>query len=128
VKTEVKTLHKQQNSRIQSSTQTSLDLWNTTVGYGFRFKRSNPRTLPIQGFAYNCRRALVRVEYGYPETQAVKEEIRHYSSQYSARLIIHPNDLVVNLMAQPDNRRLRRRLPNGLLPDSFLICSLVFKV
>jgi hypothetical protein len=33
----------------------------------------------------------------------VKEEIRHYNSQYSARLGVHPNDLVVNLMAQPDN-------------------------
>jgi hypothetical protein len=31
---------------------------------------------------------------------AVKEEIRRYSSQYSA----HPNGLVVNLMEQPDNR------------------------
>jgi hypothetical protein len=28
----------------------------------------------------------------------VKEEIRRYSSQYSARLSAHPNDLVVNLM------------------------------
>jgi hypothetical protein len=38
------------------------------------------------------------------QTQRVKEEIRHYSSQYSARLSVHPSDLVVNLMAQPDNR------------------------
>jgi hypothetical protein len=38
----------------------------------------------------------------------VKEEIRRYSSQYSARLSAHPNGLVVNLMALPDNRRLRR--------------------
>jgi hypothetical protein len=27
----------------------------------------------------------------------VKEEIRRYSSQYSARLSAHPNDLIVNL-------------------------------
>jgi hypothetical protein len=33
----------------------------------------------------------------------VKEEIRHYSSQYSARLSTHPNDLIVNLIEQPDN-------------------------
>jgi hypothetical protein len=33
-------------------------------------------------------------------TPTVKEEIRRYSSQYSA----HPNDLVVNLMEQPDNK------------------------
>jgi hypothetical protein len=33
----------------------------------------------------------------------VKEEIRRYSSQYSARLSSHPNDLVVNLVELPDN-------------------------
>jgi hypothetical protein len=33
------------------------------------------------------------------QTPTVKEEIRHYSSQYSARLSVHPNDLVVNFMA-----------------------------
>jgi hypothetical protein len=42
----------------------------------------------------------------------VKEEIRRYSSQYSARLSAHPNDLTVNLMELSDNRRLRRHLPN----------------
>jgi hypothetical protein len=34
----------------------------------------------------------------------VKEEIRRYSSQYSARLSAHPNDLTVNLMELPDNK------------------------
>jgi hypothetical protein len=49
------------------------------------------------------------------QTPTVKEEIRHCSSQYSARLSAHPNDLVVNLMEQPhNNRRLRRHLPNDL--------------
>jgi hypothetical protein len=36
----------------------------------------------------------------------VKEEIRRYSSQCSARLSAHPNDLIVNLIELPDNRRL----------------------
>jgi hypothetical protein len=35
----------------------------------------------------------------------VKEEIRFYSSQYSARLSEHPYDLVVNLSEQPDSNR-----------------------
>jgi hypothetical protein len=48
------------------------------------------------------------------QTPTVKEEIRQYSSQYSARLRVHPNHLVVTLMAQPDYRRLRRHLPNDL--------------
>jgi hypothetical protein len=50
----------------------------------------------------------------------VKEEIRRYSSQYRARLSAHPNDLTVNLIELPDNRRLRRHLPNDL-PTSFLV-------
>jgi hypothetical protein len=49
-----------------------------------------------------------------PQTPTVKEEICRYSSQYSARLSAHPNDLIVNLMELPDNRRLRRHLPNDL--------------
>jgi hypothetical protein len=51
---------------------------------------------------------------------AVKEEIGHYSSQYSARLCAHPNDLIVNLMELPDNKQLRTHLPNNL-PTRFLV-------
>jgi hypothetical protein len=50
----------------------------------------------------------------------VKEEIRRYSSQYSARLSAHSNDLKVNPIGLPDNRRLRRHLPNDL-PTRFLV-------
>jgi hypothetical protein len=46
----------------------------------------------------------------------VKEEIRRYSSQYSDRLSTHTN----NLIQLPDNRRLRRHLPNDL-PTRFLV-------
>jgi hypothetical protein len=49
-----------------------------------------------------------------------KEEICRYSSQYSARLGEHPNDLTVNLIELTDNRRLRRQLPNDL-PTRFLV-------
>jgi hypothetical protein len=48
------------------------------------------------------------------QTLTVKGEICHYMSQYSALLSVHPNNLVVNLMAQPTNKRLRRHLPNDL--------------
>jgi hypothetical protein len=44
----------------------------------------------------------------------IKEEIRRYSSQYSARLSAYPNDLIVNLIELTDNRQLRRHLPNAL--------------
>jgi hypothetical protein len=48
------------------------------------------------------------------------KEIRRYSSQYSARLSAHPNDLIVNLIELPDNRRLLGHLPNDL-PTRFLV-------
>jgi hypothetical protein len=48
------------------------------------------------------------------------EEIRPYSSQYIARLSTHPHDLIVNLIELPDNRRLRKHLPNDL-PTTFLV-------
>jgi hypothetical protein len=44
--------------------------------------------------------------YRNPRISTVKQEIRSYSSQYSARLSAHPNDLIVNLIELPDNRRL----------------------
>jgi hypothetical protein len=50
----------------------------------------------------------------------VKEEIHRYSSQYSANLSAHPNDLIVNLIELPYNRRLLRHLPNDL-PTRFLV-------
>jgi hypothetical protein len=49
----------------------------------------------------------------------VEEEIHHYSSQYSARLGSHSNELRVNLMELQD-RRLRRHLSNDL-PTRFLV-------
>jgi hypothetical protein len=49
-----------------------------------------------------------------------KEEICRYSSQYSALLNTHSKDLVVNIMELPENRRLRRHLPNDL-PIRFLV-------
>jgi hypothetical protein len=48
------------------------------------------------------------------QTPTVKEEIHCYSSQYSASLSVHPDNLAVNLMAQPENRRLRRHMPKDL--------------
>jgi hypothetical protein len=33
------------------------------------------------------------------QSRTVEEEVRHYSSQYSARLSVHPNGPAVNLMA-----------------------------
>jgi hypothetical protein len=44
---------------------------------------------------------LIRRDLQIP---TVKEEISHYSSQYSVRLSAHPNDLMINLVELPNNR------------------------
>jgi hypothetical protein len=54
---------------------------------------------------------VIRTDLQAPTAEA---EISHCSSQYSARLGVHPNDPAGNLRVQPDNRRLRRHLPNDL--------------
>jgi hypothetical protein len=65
------------------------------------------------------------------QISTVKEEIRHYSSQYSARISAHPNGLVVNLMELPDNRQLQRHQPNNAqkIPSVILVfIILLFEV
>jgi hypothetical protein len=51
--------------------------------------------------------SLIRSDLSCP---TVKEEIRRYSSHYGARLCTHPNNLAVNPLRLPDNRRRRRYL------------------
>jgi hypothetical protein len=48
----------------------------------------------------------------------VKEEIRRYSSQYSACLSAHPNDLIVNLMELPETGDCEDTCQIICLPDS----------
>jgi hypothetical protein len=45
---------------------------------------------------------------------AITEEICHYSSECGARLTEHPNDVAVNLIEQPDNRKVRRHVLKNL--------------
>jgi hypothetical protein len=98
------TIYKQQTSHIENNTQTNLDLQNTALGYGFHFQHRHSRTFPSESLAYNTGRTLVCAKYSYLKAP----------QNTSA----HPNDLIVNLMKLPDNGRLRRHLPNDLLPDS----------
>jgi hypothetical protein len=77
----------------------------------------------IDSLAHDSGRSSVCAEYDYPKGSViptVKKEIHRYSSQYSARLRAHPNDLIVKLIELPVNRRLRRHLPNDL-PTTFLV-------
>jgi hypothetical protein len=107
---------------VVTHTQINLDLWNTALGHGFYFQYRNSRTFPVESLCM-----IVNAPWYVPNTvirrdlkiPTVKEEIRRYSSQYSVRLSTHPNDLIVNFIELPDNRRLRRHLPNDL-PTRFL--------
>jgi hypothetical protein len=76
----------------------------------------------LERFQSKALRMIVDATWYVPNTiirrdlqiPTVKEEIRRYSSQHSARLSTHPNDLIVNLIELPDNRQLRRHVPNDL--------------
>jgi hypothetical protein len=118
-RTKVKTLYKQQTSHIWT-------IW--TYGIQLRGTASTSNIEILERFQSEALRMIVDTPWYVPNTvirkdlqiQTVKEEIRRYSSQYSARLSAHPNDLIVNLVELPDNRRLRRHLPNDL-PTRFLV-------
>jgi hypothetical protein len=68
----------------------------------------------LEHFQLNVFRMIVDTPWYVPNTAirkdlqipTIKEEIRRYSSRYSARLSAHPNDLIVNLIELSDNRRL----------------------
>jgi hypothetical protein len=60
---------------------------------------------------------LIRGDLQIP---SVKEEISHYSSHYSARLTVHPNDILLTLFEPPERKSLRRHLPNDL-PTRFMV-------
>jgi hypothetical protein len=85
-------LHKQQNSHIQSNTQTNQKLQNTIVGY---FEHRNPKRFQSKVLRINVDapwyvpNTVIRTDL---QTPTAKAETRRYSSQYSARLSVHPND------------------------------------
>jgi hypothetical protein len=102
----------------QQSNQSGLR--NTILGYGFHFQHRHSRSKAlcmIVDAPWYVQNTVIRRDH---QISTDKEEIRRYSSQYSARLSAHPNDLIVNHMETPDNRRLWRHLPNDL-PTRFLV-------
>jgi hypothetical protein len=96
-----------------------IQLWGTASTSNIeileRFQSKSLRVI-VDALWY-VRNTVIGMDLQIP---TVKEEIRRYSSQYSARLNAHSNDLIVNLIKLPDNRRLRRHLPNDL-PTRFLV-------
>jgi hypothetical protein len=107
------------------STNNKLLLYKTIWTYGIQLwgTASTSNIEILEDLAHDSRHTFVRAKYGYPKgspNTTVKEEIQRYSSQYSARLSAHPNELIANLMELPDNRRLQRHMPNDL-PARFLV-------
>jgi hypothetical protein len=87
-----------------------IELWGTASTSNIEIlERFQLKTLHIRVEApWYVPNTVMRRDF---QTPTVKEEIRRYSSQYSARLSTHQNDLKVNFMELPDNRWLRRHLP-----------------
>jgi hypothetical protein len=82
-----------------------IQLWGTT---------STSNIEILERFQSKALRIIVDALWYVPNTHirrdlqltSVKEEICRYSSQYSSRLSIHPNGLIVTLVELPGNRRL----------------------
>jgi hypothetical protein len=95
-----------------------IQLWGTASTYIEILERFQSKTLRvIVDASWYVPNTVIRRDLQIP---TVKEEIQRCSSQYSARVSAHPNDLIANLMELPGNRRLRRYLPNDL-PTRFLV-------
>jgi hypothetical protein len=90
-----------------------MQLWATVSTFNIeileRFQ-SKPLRMIVDASWY-VPNTVIRRDLQIP---TVKEEIRRFSSRYSVHLSAHPNDLTVNLMESPDNRWMRRHLPNDL--------------
>jgi hypothetical protein len=70
--------------------------------------------------------AVIRRDLQIP---TVKEEIRHYSSQYSARFSTKPNDLIVNLIELQTQAKTPAKWFSYQIPSVIVVSLiLVFKV
>jgi hypothetical protein len=121
------------------STSNKLNIYKTILRpiwtYGIQLwgKASTSNKEILERYQSKSLRMIVDESWYVPNTvirrdlliSTVKEKIRRYSSQYSARFSAHPNDLIVNLVELPHNRRLRRHLPKDL-PTRFLVLLLYF--
>jgi hypothetical protein len=96
-----------------------IQLWGTASTSDIEIlERFQPKALRmIVDAPWYVSNTVIRRDLQMP---TVKEEIRRYSSQYSARLGAYPNGQIENLIELPDNRRLPRHLPNDL-PTRFLV-------
>jgi hypothetical protein len=102
------------SNKILISQATLKPIWT----YGIQLWGAAPtsNTENVECFQYKVLRMIVDLPWYVLntvirrdlQTPSVKEEIRHYCPQYSLCLNVHSDNLVVNLMAQPDNRQLRR--------------------
>jgi hypothetical protein len=74
-----------------------IKLWSTSSTSNIEIlERFQSEILPMIGDApWYLPNTVIRMDL---QTPTAKEETSHYSSEYSALLSVHPNDLVVNLM------------------------------
>jgi hypothetical protein len=91
-----------------------IQLWDTTSNSNIdileRFQ-SKVLRLIVDAPRY-VSNSVIRNDLQIP---TVKEEISRFSSHYSVRLSVHPNELIASPTEPPIQRRLRRYWPNDLV-------------
>jgi hypothetical protein len=94
-----------------------MDLRYSTLKHGFHIQHRI-----LERFQAKVLRMIVNAPWYVPNAligrdlhiSTVKEEICVSSSHYEARLRSHPNPLIEDLQWLPNNRHLKRYLPNEL--------------
>jgi hypothetical protein len=84
-----------------------LQLWGTASSSNIEnLERFQSKVLRmITDAPWSVPNAIIRQDL---QLTTVKEEISQWSSQYSAHLLAHRNDLTTHLTQAPDHRRLKR--------------------
>jgi hypothetical protein len=66
--------------------KTNLDLWNTTLGYGFHFQHRNSRTFPIESHRFSEHLIVPGIEPG-----TYGSVVRH-SDHYTTEAVLERNN------------------------------------
>jgi hypothetical protein len=74
-------------------------------------ERFQSKALRITNASWYVPNMVIRKDLQIP---TAKHEISHYGYNYSMRLSVHPNELILNLQEPTETRRLQKNLPIDL--------------
>jgi hypothetical protein len=91
-----------------------MDVRRNPVGHSLSFEHRNPAEISEQSPQDVSQRPLVHTKHTDLQMSTVRDEIIKFSTNYRAKLIMHPNELTSTLLTEPGPRRLKRFRPTDL--------------